>query len=145
MIKKLKLFYGNGRFTDNGEFIKADNENLIIKIVTEFGSNVNLYASISNGANSTNVKVINNQFEVDGKYLRVGECYITIIAKSGSTEVGRYICTPIVIKELENSKIINDEFVEFRNELNEMKEQLKEVLKTFNEYKSLVRDLLNME
>ena len=54
MIKKLKLFYGCGRFTDNGEYIKADNENLIIKIVTEFGSNVNLYASISNVANSTN-------------------------------------------------------------------------------------------
>lgn len=145
MIKKLKLFYGCGRFTDNGEYIKADNENLLIKIVTEFGSNVNLYANISNGANNLRTKIINGQFEVDSKYLKVGECYITIIAKSGSTEVGRYVCTPIVIKELENKQIISDEFIEFRNELNEMKNQLNEILKSFNEYKALVRDLLNME
>lgn len=134
MIKTLKLFSKIGKFLDNQEYTIVDNDNLTIKILTEFGANTEIYAIIKNNDIEKHIKIKNKQFEIDKELLKIGKCYLTIIIKSGNLELARYNCVPLIIKQLENKKYVIDEIEVFRNEL--------ECLK--NDYEALKSNLTNI-
>ena len=62
MIKELKLLGQIGKFVDNIEYIKVDNDDLQVRIITEFGANTELYAIINNGEIEKHIKIKNKQF-----------------------------------------------------------------------------------
>lgn len=117
MIKELKLLGQNGKFVDNIPYTKVDNDDLLIRIITEFGANTDLYAILKNGNTEKHIKIKNKQFKIEKELLKVGECYIIIVAKVGDVEVGRYNCVPILITELKSDKYIIDEIESFKREI----------------------------
>lgn len=131
MIKELKLLGQNGKFVDNIPYTKVDNDDLLIRIITEFGANTDLYAILKNGKVEKHIKIKNKQFKIEKELLKVGECYIIIVAKAGDVEVGRYNCVPILITELKSDKYIIDEIESFK----------REIAKLRNDYETLKSEL----
>lgn len=132
MEMQLRLSGNYGKFLNNAEYIKVDNEDLVIKIVTNFGHNITLYAKLNNGIEEKSIKIKDRQFTIENAYLNVGECLLKIIAMVGSKKVGEYTCTPILVVELDNNKMIIDE-------LNEQKRLINEFLKEYEEDKKYIQ------
>ena len=124
MKKYLRLFGCNGKFNDETEYIKADNDGLIVEITTNFGHNTTLFAKINNGVEEKSIKVINKQFEISNDFLNVGECFLKVVAMVGSKVVGQYSCPSILVKEIDNDKIIIDKLQDFEFQIKEMKSDL---------------------
>lgn len=124
MIKHLKLFGCNGRFAEDADYIRADNDGLIIEITTNFGFNTILYAKINNGLEEKSIKIINKRFEIKNDFLNVGECHIKIVAMVGNKIVGNYTCPSILIREIDNNRIIVDELQNFKLDIQQIKCEL---------------------
>ena len=124
MKKYLRLFGCNGKFADETEYIKTDNDSLIVEITTNFGHNTTLFAKINNGVEEKSIKIINKQFEIRNDFLNVGECFLKVVAMVGSKVVGQYTCPSILVKEIDNDKIIIDKLQDFEFQIKEMKSDL---------------------
>lgn len=145
MVKELKLYKGIGRFTDNLNYIICNNDFLQIKINAEFSANTELYAII----NDTHIKIYNKQFIIDQNLLKVGECTIIIVAVNNNIEVARYMCTPIIVKELDNQYVAIDEITLCKNKLREQEKNIAEfknvVIAKIEKMQELIKSMINME
>ena len=145
MIKQLKLYKKIGRFTDNIDYVICDNDKLEIKIITEFGANTELYAIIG----EKHIKIKNKHFIIDKDLLKVGECAIIIVAVNNNVEVGRYICTPIIVKELDNEYATIDEITLFKKQIEEQEKEMIEfknnIIAKIEKMQELIKSMINME
>ena len=137
MVKRLKLFKGLGKFIDSDEYIRVSNDTLKIRITTDFGDNVTLYAQITSGEYTTQFLVKGREFTLE--HLRIGECNITIIAKCGSQEVGRYKCVPLLVKEISNETVVLDEITEFKEQISKLEEKIADTDKKLDEINKLLK------
>ena len=146
MKKYLRLFGCNGKFADETEYIKTENDSLIVEITTNFGHNTTLFAKINNGVEEKSIKVINKQFEIKDKFFNVGECSLRIIALVGNKIVGDYSCPSILVKEINGKNVIVDKLQEFAITIKEMRQDWEserenfknEILKMQNALKELI-------
>ena len=132
MKMQLRLSGNYGRFIDNSEYLKIDNENLDIEIVTNFGCNTTLFAKLNNGIEEKSIRIKDRKFTIENNYLNVGECLLKIVAMVGSKKVGEYTCTPILVKELDNNKMIIDK-------INEQDLKIEEFLKEYKADKEYIQ------
>ena len=132
MKMQLRLSGNYGKFIDNSEYIKVENENLEIQIVTNFGHNTTLYAKLNNGIEEKSIKIKGRQFTIENEYLNVGECLLKIVAMVGSKRVGEYTCTPILVVEIDNNKMIIDK-------INQQDLKIDEFLKEYKEDKEYIQ------
>lgn len=145
MLKELKLYKGIGRFVDSLNYIICENDNLNIKIVTEFSANTELYAIIG----EKRIKIRNKEFIIPKDLLKVGECAIIIVAINNNIEVARYMCTPIIIKQLDNTYVAIDEITLFKQQLNEQEQKMVEfknnVIAKIEKMQDLIKSMIEME
>lgn len=140
MEKHLKLFASKGKFTDSNNYVITDNDNLMICIDNDFGGNTDIYAIIENGIQKK-IKVKNKCFEIDRKFLKIGELNITIVAICNNQELGRYFCVPIIVKELDNQIVAIDELEVMKQELKQEQEQFKQLKIELQEQIELIKKL----
>lgn len=132
MKMQLRLSGNYGKFIGNAEYIKVDEDEVVVEIVTNFGYNTTLYAKLNNGIEEKSIRIKDRKFAINNDYLNVGECLLKIVAMVGSKKVGEYTCTPILIKELDNNKMIIDK-------INEQDLKIKEFLKEYKEDKEYIQ------
>ena len=136
MKMQLRLSGNYGKFLDTATYTKVDNDLLTIDIVTNFGYNTTLYAKLNNGVEEKSIRIKGRSFTIENDYLNVGECLLKIVAMVGSKKVGEYTCTPLLIVEVDNNKMIVDKIEEQDLKINEF-------LKEYQEEKDYIRYELN--
>ena len=132
MKMQLRLSGNYGKFIDNAEYIKVNNEDLLIEIVTNFGHNTTLYAKLNNGIEEKSIRIKDRKFIIENDYLNVGECLLKIVAMVGSRKVGEYACTPILVVDIDDNKMIIDK-------LNEQDLKIKEFLEEYKQDKEYLQ------
>lgn len=119
MKMQLRLSGNFGKFLENAEYIKVDNQDLTIEIVTSFGYNTTLYAKLNNGVQEKSIKLNGKSFTIENDYLNVGQCLLKIVAMVGNRKVGEYACPPILVVDIDNEKMVVDKISEFELKINE--------------------------
>lgn len=137
MKMQLKLSGNYGKFLNPTTYTKVDNDKIVVEIVTNFGCNTNLYAKLNNGVEEKSILINNKKFEIYNDFLNVGECLIKIVAMVGDKRIGEYKCTPLLITELDDDKMIVDKIQEFEIKLNKLLEDFEE--EKYNIKQELIR------
>lgn len=142
MEKHLTLFANRGRFNTDEGYVKVDNDDLIIHIDTEFGSNTELYAVVGSDYRS---KIKDNKFVIPNEIIKIGELQIKIIAKVGSETIAEFTCTPIIVEDLDGEIAVIDEIAKFELELKNSQEQLNAMNEKLDKIMSLVKTMILVE
>lgn len=142
MKKIIKLYANKGKFINNNEFIKVDNDILEIEVENNFNANVELYGILKNGSFEKRLKFNKFSLEIPQDFIKLGELHITIIIVNNNNEIGRYAVVPLIIKKLDGEIIIINEIEDFKNDIEKIKTEFKRLENIVLDFKKIVKGFI---
>ena len=142
MEKQLRLIGSSGLFLDDLDYVKNETDKLTITITTVFGFNTKLYAKINNGVEEKSILIKNRKFTIPNDFLKVGECFLKVVAMVGNNTVATYTCPPLLIKEIDGKNIVIDKLKEFELRIEELQKDYKAEKDFINQELAKVQNML---
>lgn len=101
MVKKIKLYSHIGKYQENKEYIKVD-EDLEIDFEFDVEPNCRVIAIINNGKDTIKKNIENKKIFINSDFIRFGELNIKVQVINDETIIQEFNCEKLVVKEDKN-------------------------------------------